>query len=353
MKGRQIVIGRFAGLDAAALMVDGRLEDVALDPSRAQSFAPGAILRGRVDRLVKGQGGVFLRLPEGARGFLRGKGGWREGQDLLVQVSGAAEPGKALPLTTRLLIRGRYVIVTPGAAGINVSRAIRDPDLRDELVADANAALAEAGLAGAVPGLIIRSAAAEASPDEIADELIALGQIAVGIAGDAQGEPGLLLDAPTPAETAFNDWTTPAPDAVDEGPTAFDDSGAGEALRALLSARVSLPGGGFAMIESTSALVAVDVNTGPDTSPAAALKANIALLRDLPRQLRLRGLGGQVVIDFAPVSKRDRGTIEQELQKAFRGEAAETALIGWTRLGLFELTRKRDRAPLHTILAQS
>ena len=58
------------------------------------------------------------------------------------------------------------------------------------------------------------------------------------------------------------------------------------------------------MIEPTRALVAVDVNTGPDTSPAASLKANIAAARDLPRQLRLRGLGGQVVVDFAPMPKK-------------------------------------------------
>ena len=80
--------------------------------------------------------------------------------------------------------------------------------------------------------------------------------------------------------------------------------------------------------------------------PAAALKANIAAARDLPRQLRLRGLGGQVVVDFAPMPKRDRATVEQVLRAAFKGEAAETSLAGWTALGLYELVRKRDRLPL-------
>ena len=74
-----------------------------------------------------------------------------------------------------------------------------------------------------------------------------------------------------------------------------------EAIEALLAPRIALTGGGHMMIEPTRALVAVDVNTGPDTSPAASLKANIAAARDLPRQLRLRGLGGQVVVDFGGV----------------------------------------------------
>ncbi|MGB2893589.1 MAG: ribonuclease E/G, partial [Albidovulum sp.] len=80
------------------------------------------------------------------------------------------------------------------------------------------------------------------------------------------------------------------------------------------------------------------------------LKANVAAARDLPRQLRLRGLGGQVTVDFAPVPKRDRAALDQQIRQAFRGEAAETSLAGWTPLGNFELQRKRDRLPLALIL---
>ena len=98
-------------------------------------------------------------------------------------------------------------------------------------------------------------------------------------------------------------------------------------------------------------MVAVDVNTGTDTSPAASLKANIAAARDLPRQLRLRGLGGQVVVDFAPMPKKDRATLDQVLRAAFKGESAETSLSGWTTLGLYELVRKRDRLALSALLA--
>ncbi|MFN3607084.1 MAG: ribonuclease E/G, partial [Cypionkella sp.] len=86
-----------------------------------------------------------------------------------------------------------------------------------------------------------------------------------------------------------------------------------------------------------------------DTSPAAALKVNIAAARALPRQLRLRGLGGQVVIDFAPMPKRDRAVLEQVIRAAFKFDA-EVNLAGWTTLGLYEFTRKRDRTALRDLL---
>ena len=346
MKGRQVALGHVSGREAAAMLVDGQLEDLIIDPAELTPFAPGAILRGRVNRLMKGQGGVFVTLPDGASGYLRDRSGLREGQAVLAQVAGVAEAGKAVPLSARLLIRGRYGIVTPGVPGVNVSRAIRDADRREALQA-----LGADALAGRELGLILRSASDQADDSDIAEELAENIDLAAAIAADIEGAPELLLDAAAPADTAWRDWAEPAPDVVEE----FDDlpDDILDAIHALLSPRVALPGGAFAVIEPTSALVAVDVNTGPDTSPAAALKANIALARDLPRQLRLRGLGGQIVIDFAPISKRERGILDQELKKAFRPEGPDAVLTGWTAMGLYELNRKRDRIPLALLLGEA
>jgi Ribonuclease G/E len=338
MKGTQIALGHIGGREVAALLVDGRLEDLVLEP---EGFAPGAILRGKVGRPVKGIGGVFVTLPDGESGFLRAPKGLAPGQAILVQVAGVAEPGKALPLTQRLLFKSRFAIVTPDAPGLNVSRAIRDDDLRADLTALATAAMQGAGEA---LGLILRSVCEGADEAEIAEDIQQMRALAEAVLGDASGEPELLVDAPGAHEVAWRDWGDV--DDVDTSEDALSQTGALDQIEALARPEVNLGGGASMVIEPTCALIAVDVNTGRDTTPAAGLKASIAAARDLPRQLRLRGLGGIVVVDFAPFGKRDRQAVEQVLGKAFRADATEASLAGWTPLGNFELTRRRDRVVL-------
>jgi len=342
MKGSVAVLGRLAGREAAALVIDGLLEELLLD---AGETAPETIWRGKVGRPVKGLGGVFVELPDGRRGFLRQAKGLRPGQSLLVQAAGVAEPGKAVPLTDRPLFKGRLAILTPGAPGLNLSRSLRDEAERARL-----AAIAGAAMAGAPEGLgaILRSAAEGAEAEVLAGEIAALRRAAEAILAEAAGPPELLLDAPGPHDLARRDW--PAPDSVAEGPDALAEHGVEEMVEALLRPEVPLGGGAFMVVELTRALVAVDVNTGPDTSPAAGLKANLAAVRALPRALRLRGLGGQVTVDLAPSPKRDRGTIEQALRAAFRRDGSEAVLAGWTPLGHYELQRRRDRPPLAELI---
>lgn len=343
MKGSVIAFDTFRGRDASALLVDGVLQDLLISPVDPD-VAPGAILRGRLGRPVKGLGGAFVDLPGGASGFLRETRGRRPGDAVLVQVTGLPEGDKAIPLTTRLLFRSRHAIITPGAPGLNISRAIEEG--RAELQA-----LAEAGMSGADPdlGLILRTACEGAGAELIADDITETRALAEAVLADMSGPPEVLVAAPSAHEAAWRDWD--APDLLDDKPGSFARHNVADAIDALLAARVPLPGGGHVWIEPTRALVAVDVNTGTDTSPAAGLKANIACIRDLPRQLRLRGLGGQVCIDFAPFPKKDRLVLEQSLRAAFRRDGRDTVLAGWTPLGCFELTRKRDRAPLAQLLA--
>ncbi len=345
-KGRVVLLDEIKGHPAAALMVDGVLEDLMIDPGD-DAILPGAIYRAVADRPMKGQGGIFVKLPGGASGFLRQISGISPGQRLLVQVTGPTEPGKATPVTARLLFKSRYAIITPDAPGLNISRAIREEDTRAAL-----GALAEEAMAGANPqlGLILRSAAADADEDEVADDITAMRELATALLADLEGGPELLLDGPSAHDSAWRDWGHPSPDMVEDRPGSFAAFGVLEAIDTLLAPRVALTGGGHMMIEPTRALVAVDVNTGPDTSPAAALKANIAAARDLPRQLRLRGLGGQVVVDFAPQPKKDRAILEQVIRAAFKGDGTDVTLSGWTTLGLFELTRRRDRLTLAELL---
>lgn len=348
MKGRQVVLGQFRGRESAAMLQDGQLIDLIIDSGQQTPLRPGAICRGAVERLMKGQGGAFLRLPDGLRGYLRERSGVREGKPMLVQIAGVAEEGKAIPLSARPVYRGRFALVTPGAPGVNVSRRIRDLEIRGALEK-----LGRDLLGTRNHGLILRSAAADADTDEIAGELVPLIDLADRITAEGEGAPELLLDAATPWEQAWTEWAEPAPDTIEEGSDSFDHCGVEEAIEALLPPAIPLPLGAGAYIEQTRAMVTVDVNTGADTTPAAGLKANIALARDLPRQLRLRGLGGQIVIDFAPLPKRDRATLDQVLKAAFKGDGTETTLVGWTNMGLYEINRKRDRVPLRYLIGEA
>ncbi|WP_317057195.1 ribonuclease E/G [Roseovarius rhodophyticola] len=336
MKGRVVALGHVGEAEAAALIEDGQLVDFLRDSDQPR---PGTIYRAISDRPVKGQGGMFVKTPDGM-GFLRNIKGLGAGKPILVQVTGYAEPGKAIPVAARLLFKSRYAIVTPHAPGVNVSRAIRDEDHRDALVV-----LGKTAMDGCEAGLILRSSCAEAEDDAIAEDIAQMVSVASQVAGDAdEGGPEKLLEGDGPHELAWRDW--PQPDLWSDASQGFEDHGVLDLLDGFMQSHVKLSGGASLYVEPTRALIAVDVNTGADTSASAGLKANLAAAQALPRELRVRGLGGQVVLDLAPMPKRDRRAFESALRAAFRKDTVETTLVGWTPLGHYELQRKRDRLPL-------
>ncbi len=340
MKGRQILIDRINGQEAAALMVDGQLEDFRLDQA---SDAPltGAIYRATADRPLKGMHGVMLKLGNGKTGFLKDARGIKPGKALTVQVNSLAEGSKAPPVSQRLLFKSRYVIITPDAPGINVARSIRDEEERVRLLE-----LAHEAFEGIEHGMILRSACAGEKAEDILADAEHMLEICSQILADDSTTPQLLLDAPSAGAQAWNEWTTPTPDEIVDQEGCFDSHDIWQHIEALKSARVALEGGAYLFVEATRALVAIDVNTGGDFSPAAALKANISAARALPRALRLRGLGGQITVDFAPLAKKDRRQIEQVIKAAFKKDSVDTLIAGWTPLGNLELQRKRARLPL-------
>lgn len=347
-RGRLIAVERSkSGPSRAALVVDGRLEDLLLDPPAADPLpAPESIHWARVDRCVPQIGAAFLRLG-GAMGWLRAPG-LKPGAMLAVQVTRWADPDKAVPLTDRPLFKGRLAILTPGAPGANVARGIRGQERRERL-----AALGTEALTGADEslGCILRSAAAGADDDAIRGEIAALRSLAADVLADASGEtPRCLLAAPDAAARAFRDWADPAPEAIVEDEDAFERLGLWDAIETLRSPVVALPGGGRMRVENTRAVVAVDVDTGGDFSKTAAATANLAACAELPRQLRLRGLGGLVLVDFAPVRKGARQGIDKAIGRALAADPVETQVGGWTPLGNLELVRKRERRPLAEVI---
>jgi Rne/Rng family ribonuclease len=149
---------------------------------------------------------------------------------------------------------------------------------------------------------------------------------------------------------AWRDWVNPDPDEVIKEENSFENMGIWDHIEKLKQSKTNLPSGASMIIEPTSAFVAVDVNTGNDSSLSAGLKANLEVAKELPNQLSLRGLGGQVIIDFAPSPKKDRKLIETALNSSFRKGKIDTIVVGWTTLGNFELQRKRERIPLSELL---
>lgn len=340
MKGRTIILDHLGDIEAAALMVNGQLDDLLVDTPDAPRV--GTIYRAIADRPVKGQGGMFLKTPDGS-GFLRQIKGLAPGQPILVQVTGFAEEGKAIPVTSKLLFKSRYAIITPDAPGLNISRAIRDEPERDRLLEVAHEAMA-----GADYGLILRSCCAGADSEAIAEDVEAMLVLAQTVLGDEGCEMETLADGDGPHILAWRDWIEPAEIVTEPG--GFETHAVLDALDALSHDFVTLSGGAVMYVEPTRALVAVDVNTGADVSLAAGIKANMSCARALPRALRLRGLGGQIVLDLAPMPKKDRRPFETTLRAAFRADDVETTLVGWTPLGHYELQRKRARAPLAEVL---
>ncbi len=344
MKGAQIALDTLGGHLAAVRLEDGRLEDLLVDPP-AGTPRLGAIFRATVTRPAKGQGGAFVDLGSGLSGFLRAGQGHKTGHRLAVQVTGFAEPGKAVPVSARLLHKGRLAIVTPDAPGVNLSRALRDEGLR--------AALADAAAGPPRPeqiGIVVRSAAAEAAPEALAEEVAELLSAAAATAAGLVGAPACLDPGPDPAALASRDWPDVPRHAVDGAPGAFARHGVDTAIDGLRQADEPLGSDGTLWVEATRALVAVDIDTGLDGGAAAGLRTNIAAARALPRALRLRGLGGQITVDPAPMPKKNRNGFEAALRAALRTDPVETALVGWTPLGHFELQRKRERLPLQRVL---
>ena len=334
----------------AALVVNGVLDDLLVDPLAASDAVPGAIFVAVAERPLKPLGGTVVRLGGSQKGFLRGGKPVEPGKPILVEVSGFPEPGKLPPVRSKPAIKGRYAVATPGVPGINVSRSIESGDVRDELCKMAETAAAKAP---DQTGFILRSACLQASADQINGELEALTEIARKLANSLkETAPRILMKAPTADAAARREWPSVDRREIDDLPGSFERHGVWELVELIRDPEVRLPGGGRMHIEETKALVAVDVDSGANVSRQAGRTANLDAAGALLRELRLRGLGGQVVVDFAPMGKSSRPAVQEALASGLGSDRREVDFGGWTPQGNFELRRKRDRQPISRSLPQ-
>ncbi len=348
MSSFSILIEEYGAGHAVAAIEKGFLVDLLIDSLNQDNRSLiGSIVSAKLHARQKGINGTFVTLPDKRRGFLKEKHNFPPHSIVPVYISVMAEQNKAQPVTLKLLLKGRSIILTPDKPGINISRKIKSKALRSNILT----AISLSSLNFPEKcGLIVRSQAANVAVSEViqeADEKISLYS---SILENNFEEPRELI-APSKARNfALSEWLSNSSQLIIEGAGCFDQYGVWEQIPAFLTSRVELENGGFLLIEPTSAFVAVDINTGSDVSYAAALTTNLFAMRELPKQLEVRGLGGKIVIEFAPISKSDRFKVENNLKQALALYKSECTVVGWTKLGNLELQKKRYKHTIFEIL---
>lgn len=413
MSRLELLVDRDGPLTRAAVLADGRLTDLHIDHADRPSLL-GAIILGRVERIATGLNGAFVDLGNGLSGLLpaadvrrpvldddspqprSNRPGakpapigalLRTGQPVIVQVKADAVGSKGPSLTMDITLPGRFLVHAPLGRDIAVSKRLGTGPERAAL-----ARRIEQLATGA--GWIVRAGAAQVADDLLAAESEALHLQWRAIRDDARAgsaprllHPGpdaptralieqgaaapaaILVDDPAPAGqikmgdgpllSALRDWCDRhAPDllprlsahtdAHGDAQRLFDLRDLDSAIAELLDVRVPLPLGGSLVIERTEALTVVDVNAGERGNP---LDVNLDAAAEIARQLRLRNVGGIVVVDF--VNMRSRGDAERvlaALSQAVESDPVQTQVYGMSKLGLVELTRARRGTPLAALL---
>jgi ribonuclease G len=344
----------------AVLLAAGRLVDAMTVPRDAKGGV-GSIYLGRVVRRAAAMKAAFVEIGLERPAFLNlTKSTPEEGKPVVVQIVEGSSPAKAPRVATRIALEGRFVVLLPREKGIAPSRRLGKADAAR--LTDLVKPMLQMG-----EGVVLREKARAATKGSLQAELETLRGLAQAIRRD--GTPPLRLHEEAGLRRilcAFDDGRTTfifgdgesarvaraaagtiAPDlaerieATDEGAGLFERGDVGDALDAAAAREVALPSGGRIAIEATAALVAVDVDSGA-ASAAAALATNLEAASEVGRQLRLRELGGTVLIDFIRMAgKGDREKVERRLAEAVAIDRLPVQLLGWTRGGLFEVVRGR------------
>jgi ribonuclease G len=348
----------------AAALAQGRLVDVMTVP-RDDKAGIGSLYLGRVVRRTPGMNAAFVDIGLDRPAFLNlTKTTPAEGKPVVVQVVEAASPGKAARVSMRVALEGRFLVLLPHEKGIAPSRRLAKTDA--ERLTTLLRPLLKSG-----EGIVLRAKARLATAAQLEAEISALRQLWQPAAAQRDGTPPLRLHAESglrrilcafagagtkfvfgdaeSARLARSAATTIAPDVADtieattEGGGLFDRGDVGDALAAAEGREVNLPSGGRLTVEATAALVAIDVDSGSGSAGAeAALATNLEAAEEAARQLRLRELGGTVLIDFIRMAGKDgREQVERRLTEAVAIDRMPVQLLGWTRGGLYELVRAR------------
>jgi len=378
----EILLAREAGESRGAVLTGGILTDYRVNRAAARSRV-GGVYRARVKKIVPGLSGAVAEIPIGEvwLDLARLHGAKpREGAVITVQIVQEGRGGKLARAAADPMIPGRFLAYQPDAKKPALSHRIADNDARARL----GALLAKFGDAGQFLALHTAPAASDAMLAAEAERLrTAWRQAAPALEANAPAEaiaPGdpaldllrlflgpdatrIALDSEALAKSV-RDWLAAhAPEwngAVEREPvgrTTLDGEAVRAELAAALEREVPLPGGGALVIESAAGATVIDVDT--DRAAAASAKATFAAVnreaaRAIARQIRLRNLGGRIVVDFAGLG--DARDLPAALDLLRRGTAADPMAVRIARpseFGLVELMRRRERATLAEMLGKA
>ncbi len=375
----ELLVDALPGDCRVGLLADGQLIELKIDRGDGRG-RPGAVLLGRVVRVTAGA--AFLDIGGERPGLMdrrRGAAPVHEGEIVLVQVEKAPIDRKGAGLSPSINLPGRLLVLCPHRDGIMISRRLNDTAERERLAGIMQTVAAE------TEGFILRHAAAGAAAEDLtaeAEGLRAAWRRLLKRQGSAQPpalvDPGLslleqaLLDhADSLARVAFSDrqmlqtarqfCARRVPDlaqylVLDEGAgPLLDRDDVGAQVDSALARRVEVAGGGNLLIESGETLTAIDINTGPlptGRNPEERwLEAGLAKVADVARQIRLRNIGGLIVVDFPRLRDRDsRDRLVAAMRDAVADDPVSTDVLGMSAGGLVEMTRRRRLPPLHQIL---
>lgn len=311
-----------------------------------------------------------------------------EGQTLTVQVIKDPIGTKGARLSTQISIAGRLLVFLPQDDHIGISQKIGSQELREQLRARMNLLAQVPEGAGPAGGFILRTNAEEASDEELSDDIRYLRKTWAAVRDKSfKSPPGTLLHQDLSlVERVLRDLAHDATQAVridsriqfealqkfglEFTPTSvaklehyagerpiFDLFNIDEEIARALMRRVELKSGGYLIIDQTEALTTVDVNTGGFVGARnfddTIFKTNLEASQAIARQLRLRNLGGIIIIDFIDMTREEhQNAVLAELRKQLARDRTKITVSGFTQLGLVEMTRKRTRESLAHMLCE-
>jgi ribonuclease G len=388
---RELLVSVDVGEKRVAVLEDGRVAEVYLERPERRSIA-GNIYLGVVDNVLPGMEAAFVEIGLEKNGFLyvdeivgpeleERKGARKiqdliqRGEKLLVQAVKDPMKTKGARLTTEISLPGRFVVYVPHGEGLGVSRRL-DDDERNRLKAILKEIAPEDG------GVIVRTAAEGASPDDIQRDLEFLQRLWRDIEQKAKSAraPSLVYqEAELPLRVVRDLFTgdfeqllvdhdrtykrivgylkKTSPSMAErvvryrEREPLMDAFGVENEIRSTLYRRVDLPSGGYLIFDYAEAFTVIDVNTGRFVGSRSRrsgarledtiTKNNLEAVKEVVRQLRLRDIGGIIVIDFIDMaSPKNRATVEQALAEELARDRTKTYVVEISPLGLVEMTRQ-------------